>query len=90
MNDPAPLKPYLERFDRSFVEGDADLMASLVTDDVELYWHHQPTIVGKDAIFDAFDKVRLGPWLVGLAGFLGLHLVSAAKWRRQEPPSGSA
>ncbi len=39
------------------------------------------TIVGQEAIFEAFEKVRLGPWLVGLAGFLGLHMLSAAKWR---------
>ncbi|MEQ8278500.1 MAG: lysylphosphatidylglycerol synthase transmembrane domain-containing protein [Deltaproteobacteria bacterium] len=38
-------------------------------------------IIGPDAILEAFDKVRLGPWLVGLVGFLGLHFVSAAKWR---------
>lgn len=39
------------------------------------------TLVGREAIVEAFDKVRLGPWLVGLAGFLGLHAFSAAKWR---------
>lgn len=38
-------------------------------------------IVGVDTIVEAFERVRLGPWLVGLAGFLGLHLISAAKWR---------
>ena len=37
--------------------------------------------VGFDAVTDALANTRPGPWLVGLGGFLGLHLLSAAKWR---------
>ena len=55
--------PLLATLDRSFVEGDADLMATLLADDVVLYWNEQPTITGREevhnafaALFEAFDS----------------------------------
>lgn len=38
-------------------------------------------IVGGEQILDALGRVRLIPWLAALAGFLVLHVLSAAKWR---------
>lgn len=38
-------------------------------------------VVGSKEVFEAFATVRLGDWLLGLGAFLGLHIVSAAKWR---------
>ena len=37
--------------------------------------------VGFDAVAAALKNTRPAPWLLGLAGFLGLHLLGAAKWR---------
>ncbi len=37
--------------------------------------------VGREAIVSALASVRLGTWLMALAGFLALHAFSALKWR---------
>ena len=38
-------------------------------------------VVGFESVTEALANTRPGPWLLGLLGFLGLHLLSAAKWR---------
>ena len=38
-------------------------------------------LVGGDAVWAAVKKTQPTTWLLGLAGFIVLHLLSAAKWR---------
>lgn len=54
MDTAAAVRRALAEIDRAFVEGDADLMESLLADDAELYWHHRETIAGRTAVADAF------------------------------------
>lgn len=39
------------------------------------------SFVGGGTVLDALARARPGPWLVALGGFLGLHALSALKWR---------
>lgn len=69
MTAPRPPVPTLSAKVLVRVAGSAVLLALV-------FW-----FVGFDAVTDALANTRPGPWLIGLAGFLGLHLLSAAKWR---------
>ena len=44
----------LEAFDRAFIEGRADELGALFADDAKLLLHHQPAIVGRQSITEAF------------------------------------
>ena len=46
----------LEAFDRAFIEGRADELGALFADDGKLLLHHQPAIVGRQSITEAFRE----------------------------------
>ena len=46
----------LEAFDRAFIEGRADVLGALFADDAQLLLHHQPAIVGRQAITEAYRE----------------------------------
>lgn len=54
MDAAGEVRAALAALDRAFVEGDADLMESLLADDAELYWHHRETIAGRAEVGAAF------------------------------------
>jgi ketosteroid isomerase-like protein len=46
----------LDAFDRAFIEGRAEEVGTLFADDGQLLLHHQPAIVGRQAVSEAFRE----------------------------------
>jgi ketosteroid isomerase-like protein len=46
----------LDAFDRAFIEGRAEELGALFADDAQLLLHHQPAIVGRPSITEAFRE----------------------------------